>query len=536
VEKVGLGSALGAIVGVGTIFLLPKADDTVRPTASSADASPIHVAATVRSDRVAVLESLPAEPPPQAGTCDDAMRFAASKGGQPVGVASVEIRSTARRHIDLRVTRLWARPVGYAPMARRYAVACHHNSPPGWKPAPAAPAQPTMSFRFGDHSLRAQVIELSEGASAPPIASLPVNSESESVLTDKQISVPGGEDASIAAFVAHDGSDRSIQFVLELDLTVNGNGAHFTMDDGGRPFVVNRIPRSSGTRTLEWSEDTHRWADKPSLDTSSLHSESSDACALLSLAEVRQILPAAKLDSGGPSTVCSWSDGLQKVQLTIENWLSPEDATKQFRQRTQSWDADLDPISVAGVGASAVMFDGITIATGATDGQAIIATKGNQFIQLQVFSDSPHGASAVQNLAATIGERLWEGGPATTIPPKADTRLHADMRFMVGEWGGRYRSLVVKPDGTGEMRLLNPPKDPNKAADDGELTILQIRLEPGLTGRITKSNDPAVAVGGRITIERTDDPGMLEITTPHRTWGTATYCNPKTAADPLACG
>jgi hypothetical protein len=393
-----------------------------------------------------------------------------------------------------------------------------------------------MNFRFGDHALDAQVIELKEGASAPPIASQPVNSESESVLTDKQISVPGGDDASIAAFVAHDGSDRSIQFVLELDLTVNGNAAHFTMDDSGRPFVLHPIPKTSGTRTIEWSEDTHRWADKPGLDTSALRSKSSDACALLSLAEVRRILPAAKLDSGGPSTVCSWSDALQKVQLTIDSWLSPEDATKHLRQRTQSWGADRDPIRVAGIGTSAVLVDGIEIATGATGGRAIIATKGKQVIELQVFSDSPHGAAAVQNLAATIGERLWDGGPATVIPPKEDTRLPADMRFMVGEWGGRYRSLTVKPDGTGEMRLLNPPKDPNKAAADGDVTILRIRLEPGLTARITKSNDPAVAVGGRITIERMDDRGMLEITTPDRTWGTATYCNPKTAADPLACG
>jgi lysophospholipase L1-like esterase len=119
---------------------------------------------------------------------------------------------------------------------------------------------------------------------------------------------------------------------------------------------------------------------------------------------------------------------------------------------------------------------------------------------------------------------------------RQDTRLPADMQFLVGEWGGRYRSMVVKGDGTGEIRLLNPPADPGKPAADGDMTILGVQLEPGLTARITESNDPAVPVGGQIIIKRMDDPGMLEITTPDRTWGTATYCNPKTAADPLACG
>ncbi|GAA1644098.1 SGNH/GDSL hydrolase family protein [Actinoplanes couchii] len=119
---------------------------------------------------------------------------------------------------------------------------------------------------------------------------------------------------------------------------------------------------------------------------------------------------------------------------------------------------------------------------------------------------------------------------------KPETGLPADMQFLVGEWGGRYRSITVNPDGTGTMKLLNPPADPAKPAADGDTTILDIQLEPGLTAHIIKSNDLAVPAGGRITIKRTDDPGVLEITTPDRTWGTATYCNPKTAADPLACG
>ncbi|MEU8231331.1 hypothetical protein AB0C12_17190 [Actinoplanes sp. NPDC048967] len=127
--------------------------------------------------------------------------------------------------------------------------------------------------------------------------------------------------------------------------------------------------------------------------------------------------------------------------------------------------------------------------------------------------------------------------PAEDRPGDApNSDLPADMQFMVGEWGGRYRSLVVNRDGTGEMRLLNPPDDPSKPAAEGDVTILQIRLETASTARVTGSNDAAVPAGARITIERMTDRGMLEITTPDRTWGTATYCNPRTAADPLACG
>ena len=146
--------------------------------------------------------------------------------------------------------------------------------------------------------------------------------------------------------------------------------------------------------------------------------------------------------------------------------------------------------------------------------------------------------STLSNVVASISFGKYDPTKAsvTLTRPRTDTGLPTDMRFLVGEWGGRYRSLVVKPDGTGEMRLLNPPDDPGKPAADGNLTILRIRLEPGLAARITKSNDPTVPVGGRITIRRTGDRGVLEITTPDRTWGTATYCNSKTAADPLACG
>ncbi|MDT5024472.1 MAG: hypothetical protein QOE61_898 [Micromonosporaceae bacterium] len=123
---------------------------------------------------------------------------------------------------------------------------------------------------------------------------------------------------------------------------------------------------------------------------------------------------------------------------------------------------------------------------------------------------------------------------ASATPPAV--ALSADLKFLVGEWGGRYRDMTVNPDGTGEIKLGNPPDDPSKPAAEGTTTILGIQVEAGPVARITRSNDPAVPVGGRIAIRKLSEPGMVELTIPDRTWGTTTMCNAVTAADATACG
>jgi hypothetical protein len=127
---------------------------------------------------------------------------------------------------------------------------------------------------------------------------------------------------------------------------------------------------------------------------------------------------------------------------------------------------------------------------------------------------------------------------ACTTQPRGSstTPLPADLKFLVGNWGGRYRDMTVHPDGTGEVRLGNPPADPNQSAAEGTETVLGILLMAGPIARITKSNDPAIPIGAQITIKRTADPGILEIILPDSTWGTTTMCNPVTASDPTACG